>query len=132
MPRYYFNFRNERGLMPDPNGIEFENVEEAYLEAFAGAQEIWAEMLKERKDPRICSFEIADAAGILLIELPFAEILNDCTRMERSKVVDEVSIKKFQLSIKRSKKLRAELLLQVSRLQDTLESTRRLLVRASA
>ena len=130
MPRFYFNFRNESGLMPDFDGFECENIEEAYLEAFAGAQEMWTEMLKNRKDPRACSFEIVDKAGVLLVELPFAEVLNDCTIAKPSKIIDEVFVGKMRMSVERCKQLRSDLSAQVNLLEDTLGATRRLLARA--
>jgi hypothetical protein len=132
MPRFYFNFRDESGLMPDFNGIEFDNIEEAYLEAFAGAQEIWLEMFKNRKDPRICSFEIMDEGGALLMELPFLEILNDLIKVRPPKVADEVLIAKMRVNVERSRRLRSDLSAQVNLLEDSLSTTRMLLARAAA
>ena len=78
MPRFYFDFRQNGELTPDTVGCEFGTVEEAYLEAFKAAREMWAELLDQRRDPRRCCFEIHDGDGNLLFVLPFWEILESC------------------------------------------------------
>jgi len=75
MPVYYFHFRDRNGLSPDEQGIEFASAERAYLEAFAAAQEMWTELLREQHDPMQCAFEITDVDGDILHLLPFSEVL---------------------------------------------------------
>ena len=74
MPRFFFDFRQDNERVPDPEGMEFETVEEAYLEAFNGAQEMWAALLKQRSDPRRCRFEVRDPNQNLLFIFPFQEV----------------------------------------------------------
>jgi hypothetical protein len=80
MPRYHLHLHNlnARKLLQDEEGAEFDSLEDAYLAAFAGAQELWAEFLPQRRDPRDFAYEIADASGTVLMEIPFAEILDSC------------------------------------------------------
>lgn len=80
MPQFYFHLRDELGLHSDDLGTEFPDVETAYLEAFAGARDLWAEMLQERRDPRRSRFEVANAAGQPLFELLFTEVLETTVR----------------------------------------------------
>jgi hypothetical protein len=76
MPWFYFHLRTPRGLEPDDTGLEFAGIEAAYLEACASIPEISADLAREWKNPARYSFEIADPAGKLLIEVPFTEILD--------------------------------------------------------
>ena len=68
-------------MAPDDDGAEFASIEEAYLESFRGAQELWPELLRNRQDPRQYAFEITDRDGAVLMELPFAEIVECCRRI---------------------------------------------------
>jgi len=75
MPQFYFHLRIGRERHSDEIGLELPTVEAAYLEGFAGAQEMWTELLAERSDPTIYSFEISDEAGECLMRVPFTEVL---------------------------------------------------------
>ena len=75
MPRFYFHLRDELGPHRDEGGIELLDVETAYLEAFRGALGLWGELLEQRRDPRCSRFEVTDATGEALFELPFSEVL---------------------------------------------------------
>ncbi len=75
MTRFYFHMHSDRGVSRDTYGIEFADLDAAYLDAFRAATDLWRELLRARKDPRTYRFEIADASGRTLLELPFAEIL---------------------------------------------------------
>ena len=50
-------------------------MDAAYLEAFKAATEIWGEALRARRNPHADAFSIRDGTGIVVLELPFAEIL---------------------------------------------------------
>jgi hypothetical protein len=45
------------------------------LEAFKAATEIWGEAVRERRNPSLDYFKIRDQNGVLIFELPFAEVL---------------------------------------------------------
>src|SRR3954466_12516543 len=78
MPRFFFDFRQGADRCADSEGTEFPNVEQAYLEAVKGAQDMWSELLRQRRDPRRCSFEVRDAQRQMLFVLPFQEIMDSC------------------------------------------------------
>ena len=42
MPRFFFDFRQGDERCADAQGTEFADVEQAYLEAFTAAQDMWA------------------------------------------------------------------------------------------
>jgi hypothetical protein len=75
MPRYFFHLVAPDGRSEDEIGSEFPGVEAAYLAAYQAALEIGIEMLRERHDPAQHHFEIADADGQALMDLPFAEAM---------------------------------------------------------
>jgi uncharacterized protein DUF6894 len=76
MPRFHFNFRQDGSYTRDELGCEFETVEDAYLGALKGAQAIFHELLTEGDDPLACAFEVTDAKGNELFNLPFSEVLD--------------------------------------------------------
>ncbi len=78
MSRFYFDFRQGNDFVPDSEGTELVSTDQAYLEAFEGAREMWSELLKQRQDPRRCRFEVRDAQGALLFVLPFLEVPDAC------------------------------------------------------
>ena len=78
MPRYYFDFHEGPVYSSDTEGTDFPNVEQAYLEAYEAAQEMWSELLWERRDPRLCSFKVRTQARELLFTLPFQEVVDSC------------------------------------------------------
>src|SRR5215475_1482747 len=80
--RFYLNLRRgEVSVAPDDDGAEFASIEEAYLESFKGAQELWPELLRNRQDPAQYAYDITDRDGAVLMELPFAEIVECCRRI---------------------------------------------------
>lgn len=83
MALYYFHFSDGQTLCRDDCGVECASAEDAYLQAFTTTQEMWSELLVERKDPSKCAFEITDAAGELLFQLPFAEAIEACRGVGR-------------------------------------------------
>src|SRR5579885_3660531 len=80
MPRFFFNYREPDTYTDDDSGVEFDNFELAYLDAFNTAREMWSEIMARRVDPRGCAFEILDSTGNLLAILNFRELLENCGR----------------------------------------------------
>ena len=79
MARYYLHIRKGEVLeCEDKDGAEFATLEDAYLEAFASAQELWNDLIRKHRDPRQFAFVISGADGVALTELPFGEILDSC------------------------------------------------------
>ena len=79
MPRFFFDFCQAGDFTADSVGIELSDVEGAYLEAIKAAQEMFSELLKLRRDPRCCRFEVRGETGDVLLNIPFQEVLDCCT-----------------------------------------------------
>jgi hypothetical protein len=46
MPRFFFHIRDSDSFEIDPEGVEFDSVEDAIVDAKAAAREMMAEMLR--------------------------------------------------------------------------------------
>src|SRR5262245_12369606 len=75
MPLYFFHLYGPEGCSRDEVGIEYPNVEAAYLGAHQAALDISLDLLRRRTDPNRHSFEIMDQDGEVLFELPFSEVI---------------------------------------------------------
>ena len=76
MPLFYFHLRGPKGLERDDVGLEFASLEVAYLEACRSVPTMGAELAHTEKNPARYAFEITDASGALLMEVPFTEVLD--------------------------------------------------------
>lgn len=76
MPRFYFHLRGPKGLDRDSEGLELAGVEAAYLGACQAIPGMSADLVHEAENPIRYSFEITDESGTVLMEVPFAEILD--------------------------------------------------------
>ena len=65
-------FSQDGEILPDSQGLNFETVERAYLEAYEAALEMWGELLRQRRDLRRCAFRVRDGSGALMFTFPFA------------------------------------------------------------
>src|SRR6185312_6779193 len=86
MALFFFDFRQGQERVRDPEGAEFASVEEAFLDCARAAQEMWSELLKDRRDPRQCSFEVRDAENNVMFVFPFQEALDVCTDRKPSSI----------------------------------------------
>jgi hypothetical protein len=102
-------------------------VEAAYLEAFAGAQEMWTELLAERSDPTICSFEISDEAGECLMCVPFTEVLDRARKRSAP-----ATHKSTTALMSKTAGLTTALSEQIERTRQMLQETRETLRRSSS
>jgi hypothetical protein len=126
--RFYFHFRDQGKLSIDDVGMDYTSLEAAYLDAFAAARDMWHERLVEQHDPRDCAFEITDAAGRVLMTLPFAEVLEACHRggadrppHKRAGLVTALE------SFERHQRLREEMGVQLQLVRASLQKTRELI-----
>lgn len=74
MPRFFFDFFDGEEWSKDDRGLELASVEAAYLEAFAGARGMLAELSDGHRDPSLCAFEVTQQDR-LLFRLEFSELL---------------------------------------------------------
>jgi len=83
MPRFFFDYRQGDTYCRDTEGCSFATAEEAFLDAFEAAKDMWSELLGRREDPRRCSFEIRNEDGQVQYVLPFHEVLDSCRDVRR-------------------------------------------------
>jgi hypothetical protein len=76
MPWFYFHLRTPSGLDEDDIGLELAGIETAYLEACHTVPALSAELAYKKANPARYAFEITDAGGKLLMEVPFSEVLD--------------------------------------------------------
>ncbi len=73
--RLHLNLYRGETLIPDLEGAEYANLEEAYAEAVTSAREIMANRLRHGKEPFRASFSIVDSDGITVAILPFQQAI---------------------------------------------------------
>jgi hypothetical protein len=78
MPRFFFDFHQAGQREIDLTGCELADVEQAYLEVLRTVQDMWSELLKQRRDPRQCSFVVRSEEGYILFDFPFQEAVDCC------------------------------------------------------
>ena len=123
MARYFFHLIAPNETSRDDIGTELASAEAAYLQACETALEISYEMLRKRRDPSRHAFEVTDAEGRMVFEIPFAEVIRPAERMPR---FDEVHAN-IQRNHERASRAVSELRTNFSRTQSLLNSTRALL-----
>ena len=117
--RYYFHLRIGQELSPDDLGMELPDLDSAYLEAFQAAQDMWGELLAQRIDPLIRSFEIADEEGRVVLMLPFGEVL-DRARKRSAQLPEQV--RSAQALLERTRTLTGALRKEISAAKQIIES----------
>lgn len=76
MPRYFFNTRIDNTYVPDADGVELRDPDQAWSVARATI----VELLKEEGQTASllnASLEVTDAEGEVVLEFPFSEALLD-------------------------------------------------------
>jgi len=128
MHHYYFHLISPAGRDTDDVGNDFPNAEQAYLGAHQAALDMSVEMLNAHNgDPARHSFEITDADGLVLFELPFSEVVNPSKKLAPDAV--HASLRQHHArTIQATRTLRSEF----ARTRSLLSATRELLVRADA
>ena len=128
MPRFYFLLRTPKGLARDEIGLELAGVEAAYLDACRAIPDMSAALVKQKRDPLRYGFEIADAAGQFLMEVPFSEML-DRGRKPRWLTMPALA-QKAQAEMERTVRLIASIMEEREALQASLRETQELVARA--
>ena len=125
MQRFFFDFREADHLYPDTGGTELANVEKAYLEAFKAAQQMWSELLMQRRDPRRCCFEVRNAGDEVVFVLPFQEVL-DCCRNHRT-IPLERTFEELTATHSYARRVASEFAQQIRATNQALQQSRELL-----
>jgi len=130
MPRFFFHLRGgPTGFSLDAEGVNLPNVEAAYLEAHQAALDMAREWLRKGRNPRDYAFELMNAAGEVMFELPFAEALD--RQAGRRPVHIPKAIRTAKEQGERMMRLSAELAQQVKEAQENLRRSCELLQRSS-
>ena len=125
MPRFFFHFRQGGELIRDPEGTEFANVEEAFLDVARASQDMWSELLRERRDPRRCAFDVHDADGHLLFLFPFLEALEACVDRKAGSI--HSTLRQTVLRAEQARRAGDDFRKELSRTQAALKRSRELL-----
>jgi hypothetical protein len=125
MPRFFFHLRSPTGLERDDIGLDLDGVEAAYLGAYAAIPEMTLDLLREKANPYQHAFEIMDAAGNLLMEVLFSEVLN--SGQKASPPQRNRQWQKAQAEMDRTERLIASIHVEQAALLSTLAETKRLL-----
>jgi hypothetical protein len=76
MSRYFFNLHLEGETVPDIEGQEFRDADEAWEATLAMAQNLMATEFSRPINWAACHFEVRDEAGNIVMEFPFVEAIN--------------------------------------------------------
>lgn len=120
LPQFHFHLRTPAGLDPDDDGLALADLDTAYLEVCASIPDMAAEFARKGLSPLPYAFVIADAAGIPLMEVPFAERLNSLRKSARP----------GQLA--RARQLSGEIAEVIRAARETTERSREILARSRA
>ncbi len=126
MSLFYFDLIGPDAVEPDEMGLEFANLDDAYLEAVQAVGEITLELLRKQQDASRYRFEIRTAARVLALELPFSEVLRP-SRPPRAALTD--THERVRESLERSRTLKAELTEGLVKARASIETARATLAR---
>ncbi|MEH3145216.1 MAG: hypothetical protein PGN34_07665 [Methylobacterium frigidaeris] len=125
MPLFFFHLRSPAGRDEDAIGVELNGVEAAYLEACHTIPFLSEELVRKGARPLRYAFEIADVGGTLLMEVPFAEVLDRGRRPVPPATAE--SFRKAAATMARTAELIVSIRKERVALRDTLAETKRLL-----
>lgn len=83
MPVYKIHLRRRSTIQPDDLGIEFPDLEAAYLDVCRIIPDTARDMLINGCDPMSASYIICDSAGEQLLDVPFEDVLSPRERRLR-------------------------------------------------
>ena len=75
MRRFFFDLVDDAEVTPDPDGVEFTDMEAALAEAVQGARELVAHGIMQNRDVSGQSFAIRDEQGKTVATVRFRETL---------------------------------------------------------
>jgi hypothetical protein len=101
-------------------------LNEAYLEGFRAATDLWRELLLARRDPRTHAFEIADVSGKVLLVLPFSEIL-EATNPARKRATPRAAFTRAQATAERNAMLTGAIVTEIRAARNHLAQSQVLL-----
>ena len=76
MTQFFFHIRDESRLIEDGKGLDLPDLDSALAEALSAARKILARFPDSGPTPENKEFEICDASGRVLAELPLNQALD--------------------------------------------------------
>lgn len=73
--KVYFNLVDRSDSIPDPTGVEVDDVEDAYVEAHKAIQDLGEEDPAFRVEARSWRFNAVDGAGMLLFSIHLGSVI---------------------------------------------------------
>ena len=128
MPHFFFNLCSPGAIETDTDGLQFESLDAAYLEAYRAALSISLELLHARVDPNAHRFEIRDAEGTLLLDLPFSEALRPTPSARPKRLPSAIAVSE---TFQRTEQLRGDIIAQVNRARLMVAAARETMRRSS-
>ena len=129
MPLFFFNIASDGAYLTDDEGLHFSSLDEAYLEACRAALDMSFDMLRTRRDPNGHRFEIVDSSGVVVMDVPFSEVLRPKQSIHRPIDMDQLH-QAVQAGLTRNRGLRSDLALQIGMAQNNVSEARDLLARS--
>lgn len=116
MPVFFFDLETADKFERDQVGVQFDSVEAAFLGAHEAAVAMIVELLRDRRDASRHRFEVRNEHGLVVLELPFLEVLHPRSAAKPPMNMD--APRRLRDTLARSRVLREEL-------QEALERARR-------
>ncbi|MCJ2104418.1 hypothetical protein MKK70_03255 [Methylobacterium sp. E-041] len=130
MPYFYCHLRGPSGYERDEIGLEFADLDAAYLEVCRAILDMAAELARSGHDPMPYAFEITDDDGLLLMDVPFREMLSKGLRSRRRLL--PVSSATQRREMVRAVHLRAAVSDSIDRLSQTIRMSQLIVARSRA
>ena len=130
MPYFYCHLHGPGGFERDEIGLEFSGLDAVYLDVCRAILDMAADLARSGYDPMPYAFEIVDAGGALLMDVPFREMLNKAPRNGRySPPVSQAGQRAEML---RATLLKAAVSESIDRLKETIRMSRQIVARSRA
>jgi len=75
VPRFYLDVLDGDQVLPDPDGIDFADLQTALAEVAKGARDLVASGIRQNQDVSGQSFIIRDGTGAVVATIPFRQTL---------------------------------------------------------
>src|SRR3954469_10982184 len=128
MSTYFFHLRSTAATTRDEIGTEFTDLDAAYLDTCETIIGMAADMTNAGCNSTPYVFDITDAAGTLLMEVPFTEMLNKGEKPQRPAAA--TPRKQVPPEVLRAQRLADEIAERMTALQNTIRQSRILVARS--
>lgn len=128
MQHFYCHLHGPDGCERDEVGLEFADLDAVYLDVCRAILDMSADFARAGRDPMAYAFEIVDAVGALLMDVPFREMLNKGGSPRRA--VPPVSPVDLRAGIVRAERLKTAIVAEIATLAETMRQSRALVARS--